>query len=704
MPTLFPFTAIVGQDRLKRALILNAVSPAIGGVLIRGERGTAKSTAARALAQLLPDIQVVADCPFACDPNDPAALCDLCRARVTRGETLPVATRRVPFVDLPVSATEDRVVGTLDMERAIQAGERRFEPGLLAAAHRGILYIDEVNLLDDHVVDILLDAAAMGVNVVEREGISFSHPARFILIGTMNPEEGELRPQLLDRFALMVTVQGLLDPAERAEVIARRLRYEAAPDAFYRGWIDEEARLAACIAQARDRLAAVAYTDADLRAVAGLTASYRVPGHRADLAILKTALAQAALDGRPVIGRDDIVLGAELALPHRLRQDPLHEAELDGRAITARLADLPPHSPPPPRMRGEPDRGSGEGQRGEGQRPRESQPVSRAADGQGDGDREAPPEAGEPALAPPALPSPAAEGERRIAPGAEFHARRLTTNLDHLTRRAVGRRSLTRTDRKRGRYVASRPAEDAASDLALDATLRAAAPHQARRRALPPPPVPVHPPPSPRPALLLTRADLRRKVRTRRVGNLILFAVDASWSVSAAERMAATKGAVLSLLRDAYQRRDRVGLLVFRRDRADLVLPFTNSVERARRALVDLPIGGKTPLPAALLLAGRVFETARRVEPGALPLLILLTDGVGNVPLTEGRPVDDEVRMLASRLRRAGVHSVVIDSEGGGPDAPAARLAEVLGGHFLTLPQLHAETLAAAVRGDEVGD
>ena len=676
MPTLFPFTAIVGQARLKRALVLNAVSPAIGGVLIRGERGTAKSTAARALAQLLPDIQVVADCPFACDPAEPDALCDLCRERAARGETLPVAMRRVPFADLPVSATEDRVVGALDMERAIQAGERRFEPGLLAAAHRGILYIDEVNLLDDHVVDILLDAAAMGVNIVEREGISFSHPARFILIGTMNPEEGELRPQLLDRFALMVTVQGLLDPTERAEVIGRRLTYESDPVGFYRRWTDAEARLTARIVQARDRFPNVRYSDADLRAIAGLTASYRVPGHRADLAILKTALALAALDGRPSIRRDDIAAAAELALPHRLRQDPLHEAGLDGPTIAARLADLEsraassrPSIPPSPRMRGEPEGG----------------------DGQEEGDRESPPEAGEPALAPPATPPPAAEGERRIAAGAEFHARRLTTSLDHLTRHAIGRRSLTRTDRKRGRYVASRPAEDAASDLALDATLRAAAPHQPRRRALRT---------AARPALLLTRADLRRKVRTRRIGNLILFAVDASWSVSAAERMAATKGAVLSLLRDAYQRRDRVGLLVFRRDRADLVLPFTNSVERARRALVDLPIGGKTPLPAALLLAGRVFETARRVEPGALPLLILLTDGVGNVPLAEGHRVEDEVLVLTSRLRRAGVHSVVVDSESGGPDSPAARLAEALGGHFLTLPQLRAETLAATVRGE----
>src|SRR5512136_546808 len=232
MPTIFPFTAIVGQDRMKRALILNAIYPQIGGVLIRGERGTAKSTAARALADLLPEIEIVADCAFACDPNGVDSLCDNCRDRLLRGDTLPVTNRRTRFVDLPVSATEDRVVGTLDIERAIQQGERRFEPGVLAAANRGLLYVDEVNLLDDHVVDLLLDSAAMGVNVVEREGISFTHPARFILVGTMNPEEGDLRPQLLDRFALSVEIHGIRDARERVQIMERIVAFEKDPEHF----------------------------------------------------------------------------------------------------------------------------------------------------------------------------------------------------------------------------------------------------------------------------------------------------------------------------------------------------------------------------------------------------------------------------------------------------------------------------------------
>src|SRR5512136_863984 len=264
MPTIFPFTAIVGQDRMRRALVLNAVYPQIGGVLIRGERGTAKSTAARALAALLPEIAVVADCPFGCDPDSPTTWCTNCRERSAKSESLPVALRKTKFVDLPVSATEDRVVGTLDIERAIQKGERHFEPGVLASANRGLLYVDEVNLLDDHVVDLLLDSAAMGVNVVEREGISFSHPARFILVGTMNPEEGDLRPQLLDRFALCVDMRGIRNPNARMEILERTVQYERDPGGFYTSWEPREHELSRDIASARDVLGDVTYSKRDL--------------------------------------------------------------------------------------------------------------------------------------------------------------------------------------------------------------------------------------------------------------------------------------------------------------------------------------------------------------------------------------------------------------------------------------------------------
>jgi Mg-chelatase subunit ChlI len=335
MQVIFPFTAIVGQNSMKTALILNAISPRIGGVLIRGERGTAKSTAARALAALLPEIEVVADCPFNCDPHRTERLCDNCRERVAGGETLSVRQHRTRFVDLPVSATEDRVVGTLDIEEALKSGRKKFEPGVLAAANRGLLYVDEVNLLDDHVVDLLLDSAAMGRNVVEREGISFSHPARFILVGTMNPEEGELRPQLLDRFALCVEIRGIAAAQARVDILERTVQFESDPEGFRTEWEPYEEQLSRDIARARELLHSVTYQPSDLYTIAELTTSFEVDGHRADIVILKAALAHAALrfsrngvnPEDMAISELDILAAAELALPHRLKRMPFQETE-----------------------------------------------------------------------------------------------------------------------------------------------------------------------------------------------------------------------------------------------------------------------------------------------------------------------------------------------------------------------------------------
>ncbi len=340
MPTIYPFTAIVGQERMRRALILNAVDPRIGGVLIRGERGTAKSTAARGLAALLPKVKVVRSCRFGCDPDQPATWCTECRERARSGEELPFELKPIPFVNLPVSATEDRVVGTLDIEQAIQKGERHFEPGVLAAANRGLLYIDEVNLLDDHVVDVLLDSAAMGMNIIEREGISFTHPARFILVGTMNPEEGDLRPQLLDRFALSVEITGIRDARERVQIIEHNLAFEKDPQAFYTQWKPDEDKLSRLIENARTLVDKVSYTRRDLLSIAALTASLNVDGHRADLVILKAARAHAAFEGRTAITDRDIALAAELALPHRIKRGPFHQAEISPEQLQERIEQL----------------------------------------------------------------------------------------------------------------------------------------------------------------------------------------------------------------------------------------------------------------------------------------------------------------------------------------------------------------------------
>ncbi len=336
---VFPFTAIVGQERMKRALILNAVNPQIGGVLIRGERGTAKSTAARALAALLPDIDVVAGSRYGCNPNRPSEWADDTHA-LYANEELVTEIRPTPFVDLPVSATEDRVVGTLDIEKAIKSGEKHFEPGVLASANRGVLYVDEVNLLDDHVVDLLLDSAAMGVNIVEREGISFSHPAKFILVGTMNPEEGDLRPQLLDRFAFSVQIEGLQDPEQRVQIIERRIAFEIDPEDFVEEWALKEHLLSDQIARAREMVNDIRYVRRDLLSIAALTASYRVDGHRADLVILRGAQAHAALEGRSQINDQDIVLAAELALPHRIKGRLFQETALGAYDLEEQLEQV----------------------------------------------------------------------------------------------------------------------------------------------------------------------------------------------------------------------------------------------------------------------------------------------------------------------------------------------------------------------------
>ena len=323
------FTAIVGQEDMKTALLLNAINPNLGGVLIRGEKGTAKSTAVRALAELLPERRCVCGCRFGCEPGDAAQLCPECRERLAKGEELREEIRPMQVIDLPVSATEDRVVGTLDMEHAIKTGEKKFETGILARANRNILYVDEVNLLDDHVVDVLLDSAAMGVNTVEREGVSFSHPAKFILVGTMNPEEGDLRPQLIDRFGLSVLVEGERDTETRVEVMENRLLFENEPRQFFEKYEPKQQELREKVAAAQKLLPQVSYDRDTLRKIAEICIRLDVDGHRADIGMLKTAMTLAAYRGRTRVQGEDILSAARLVLPHRMRRKPFEEMAMD---------------------------------------------------------------------------------------------------------------------------------------------------------------------------------------------------------------------------------------------------------------------------------------------------------------------------------------------------------------------------------------
>jgi magnesium chelatase subunit D len=595
---------------------------------------------------------------------------------------LPRTRRTTSFVDLPVSATEDRVVGTLDIERAIQEGETHFEPGVLAAANRGVLYVDEVNLLDDHVVDLLLDAAAMGVNVVEREGVSFRHPARFILIGTMNPEEGDLRPQLLDRFALCVDIESIRDPEARIAIMERNLAFESDPKRFSEAWSSREEALSEALARARRRLPQVQHTRSDLATIAKLMSELGVDGHRPDLVVLKTARAHAALHGRLQLTRSDILLAAELALPHRLKRHPLEEPEINLGDLSERIAEAQAQSVAS----------------GQHQEEAESTQIAGKKKGiaeepDGDASDEDTSERSRSVQSPgpqevPRWPSEGRwwEGGEKVAPGEAFVPGQLETPLDRLTRSSGGRRSQTRTARKRGRYIRARPSPADPDDLAFDATLRAAAPYQNERKQ------------ESGPALVLHPDDYRSKVRVTRAANLVLFVVDASWSMAVAERMEATKGAVLSLLTDAYQQRDRVGMVVFQKNDAIVVLPPTNSVELARRALRELPVGGKTPLSAGLRAAYEVIVREVKQHPDLKPLMVVLTDGAGNVSMTH-RPPQEEAYLVAEMFPQADVRSVVINME---TEAFDQGLAEALAAHLeapcYSLRALRAEALLRAVR------
>ncbi len=602
-PPAFPLSALVGQDELKLALLLHGVDPRLGGVLIRGEKGSGKSTAARGLAALLPG--------------------------------------SAPFVELPVGATEDRVVGSLDLEGALVEGRRRLQPGLLAAAHGGVLYVDEVNLLPDHLVDLLIDAAAFGVNRVERDGLAVEQETRFVLVGSMNPEEGELRPQLLDRFGLAVEVRAPTDPELRAEVVRRRLAYDADPTGFAAGYQAGEQQIAAALAAGAGLLAGVTLPDEVLALAARLCAELGAEGLRADLVLARGARALAAFEGRRTATGDDVTRLAALALAHRRRRGPLDAPGLDPHELADALERL-------------------------------EDPLTAPEDEPGDAD----PEPGElPAVTdrtPPASP----------ASGVPL-ALTVTRPSGALGRRARGRAP-------RGGVVAARSPDDgiAVTDLALGATVAAAAARRALDQGTPR--TPGDPESEP-----LQRADLRQAVREARTAHLVILAVDASGSMGSARRMEAAKGAALSLLVDAYQRRDRVALVTFAGEEATVALRPTGSVEVARARLGQLPTGGRTPLAAGLRAALDLARTAGRTDPARRPVLVLVTDGRATAPLPD--PAGAALA-AAHQVAQSGMEVLVVDAEDGGIRLGLARtLAEAMGATYVALPELAADRLVRAV-------
>lgn len=648
MQQLYPFPAVLGGDPdapgglddMALALVLSAISPAIGGVLIRGEKGTAKSTLVRALAQVLPPIDVVADDRFSSDPADTHPL--------SPDGPFPadaaVQTRPVRLVELPVGATEDRVVGSIHLERALGSGVVEFEPGLLARANRGILYVDEVNLLADHLVDLLLDAAAMGRLTVERDGVSVTHAARFVIVGTMNPEEGELRPQLLDRFGLTVEVSAPRDPAVRAEAVRRRLAFDADPQAFATVYDDAEERLRARIRRAQELLPRVRLTDTALVKIGEICAAFDVDGLRGDIVCARTAVAHAAWQGREAVNVEDLRVAARLALPHRRRRKPFDAPGLDEDELDELL---PPEDSGP-----EPD------------------PDGPDPDGPPDGgDAVAPEQRG---------PAPGGSGSTsRVGADSPYRARLFT--VDGVGAGRAGRRSRARTSS--GRRVGA-TGLGVTGGLHLFETLRAAAPHQAGRGRVDG-------------RMVLRADDLRRAVREGREANLVLFVVDTSGSMAAAERMRHVKTAILSLLLDAYRRRDRVAVVTFRDTGADVALPATGSVEIAAVRLDELPAGGRTPLAEGLLEAAEVIRRERLRDPSCRPLLVVLTDGRA----TAGVDPVERSRRAASQLAVQGFSAVVVDCESGRMRLGLAGvLAERLRAEYIPLPQVSAEALTGIVR------
>ncbi|MFI5283928.1 MAG: VWA domain-containing protein [Candidatus Dormibacterales bacterium] len=680
----YPFTAIVGQESMKLALILNAILPTVGGVLIRGERGTGKSTAVRALARLLPEHAVVEGCHYGCDPDDLESLCMDCLARLKLSGGLPRELRRMRVVELPINASEDRVVGTIDIEAALKTGKRRFEPGVLAEANRNILYVDEVNLLDDHLVDVLLDAAAMGVNVVEREGVSFAHPSRFILVGTMNPEEGELRPQLLDRFGLCVDVEGIRDPDDRVTIAERDAAFKRGDHEFTNEFLAADANLSRALAEAMARCSEVRISPVQVRLISSICVEAQVLGHRADVVIDHAARALAAYRRHPSPTREDIFDSAALALAHRARR-PLQKDQDESSSPET-------------------------GEKQEGTKPSESQAGEpQAADSEPSADASADEtqsasDSGEQTAGSDQGVTTGGTTSHESSPDAleTFNLKRIDLPRQRRVRKQGGKRSASQAADRRGRYVRAEPRAKV-NDLAIDATVRAAAPMQkdrGRRAGQP---------------LRLEREDLRQKVRERKVGNLIVFVVDASASMDAEQRMAATKGAILSLLQDAYVRRDRVAVVIFKNRTAEVVLRPTSSVSLARRRLEKLSVGGTTPLTHGLMAGYKVVKTELLRDPTIRPLLVMISDGRGNISMFKEEPLV-EAQKVAALIESEHIDALVIDSARDYSHLPSiqhlarvapmyqtyavnacADLAERMGARYYGLYDLSRDEIASAV-------
>lgn len=640
----YPFAALVGQEKLKRALLLCAINPSIGGLLIRGEKGTAKSTAARGLAEIMPLIPKNEYFQTVIQENDSQDICGECPVNI---EEIPV-----PFVNLPLGATEDRVLGSLDLEGILSEKKKRLQPGLLATAHRGILYIDEVNLLPDHLVDVLLDVAAMGVNTIQRDGLSESHPAKFTLIGTMNPEEGNLRPQFLDRFGLMVDVEAPRDVAERTEVVRRRIHFENNPEVFAHQWASGQKNLQDKIKTAQQLLPSVILPDGLLTLISQLCTELNVTSLRADIVMYKTAITLAALDKRTTVTADDVRQAAELALIHRQRKKPFEGNSKGDNRLDELMQQEQPEQKNQSQQQNQPE-----------SKDNQEPQVDGISNDEETNNQE----------------SPSSKQEQIFGAAPQKEAPNFNIDLNPVSHQMPEGRRSQAINTNRGTELRSIP-DQSPTDISVMATVQSALIRDQED-------------------FQITRNDLHQKVRKGKTGNLILFVVDASGSMAASSRMEAVKGSVLSLLTDAYQRRDMVGVISFRGVEAQLLLEPTYSVEQAEQAMQSLPTGGRTPLPHALQLAIQVINKLNP-DKDLKPLLVILSDGKANVPLPGGGDAWQQTLQLSGQLFQSNIPALVLDTENDYLRfGRAAEMAKVMGAECLSLEELSSENITVTISG-----
>ncbi|MDI6617046.1 MAG: magnesium chelatase subunit D family protein [Clostridiales bacterium] len=634
---VFPFVAVVGQAAIKKSLIWNIVNPCIGGVLISGEKGTAKSTLVRGICSISPGMKLV---------------------------------------ELPLNITEDRLIGNINFEHAVKFGEKYFEPGILYKANGNLLYVDEVNLLPDHIVKALLESASSGVNIVEREGISFRHASKFILVGSMNPEEGGLRPQFLDRFGLFVEVKGESDIRKRAEIIRRRIEYEKDPLLFIKKWQGKNEELMIKIEIAKKALNKITITPNAIQLAASIAKEGNCEGHRAEIVIIETARAIAALDSRIALNISDIKEAAKYALPHRVREQQPQQEQQSQQEQQEQDPANHQDKPQEQENNGEQnnDRQSNRQNDNADNYPadgRQEDDPDNMTSGQETSDGEEAPEGG---------------SEKVDDPGEIFTVSKwLSEKSNNSIVKGSGRRSLVKTSSTQGRYVKYRyPIKGQIKDIAIDATLCAAAPYQLYREK------------NGR-AVAIEKSDIRVKVREKRTGNTIMFVVDASGSMGANKRMKAVKGAILSLLNDAYQKRDKVGMIAFREHSAELLLGITRSVELAEKKLAALPTGGRTPLAAGLSMAYDVIKAARIKDKDILPVIVLVSDGKATYS-SNGIDAFEEAMNVADKIAADKIKSIVIDADDSFAKLSLAeKIAEAMKADRFEIEELQAQSIVAAV-------